>query len=67
MNLINNYPAISEEQDRLVEEGYYDYIVTSYFLEPEWDNYELVQVETDPFIDYTGEAILDGHKLYKRI
>ena len=67
MNLMNNYPAIQEEQDRLVEEGYFDYIVTSYFLEPEWDNYELVQVETDPFIDYTGEAILDGHKLYKRI
>lgn len=67
MNLINNYPPISEEQDRLVAEGYYDYIITSYFEEPDWDNYELIQVETTPFIDYTGEAILDGHKLYKKI
>ena len=56
-----------EEQNRLIEEGYYDFIVTYYFYEPEWDNYELVQEEADLYIDYTGEAILDGHKLYKRI
>ena len=36
-------------------------------FEPDWDNYELVQEEADLYIDYTGEAILDGHKLYKRI
>lgn len=66
-NLEKNFPAIREEQDRLIEEGYFDYIVTSYFIEPDWKNYELIQVETDLYIDYTGEAILDGHKLYKRI
>ena len=31
------------------------------------ENYELVQVETYPYVDFTGEPILDGHKLYKRI
>ena len=66
-NLEKNFPDIQEQKDRLIEEGYFDYIVTSYFLEPEWDNYELVQEEADLYIDYTGEAILDGHKLYKRI
>ena len=66
-NLENNFSAIKEEKDRLIEEGYFDYIVTSYMFEPDWDNYELVQEEADLYIDYTGEAILDGHKLYKRI
>ena len=66
-NLENNFSAIKEEKDRLIEEGYFDYIVTSYLFEPDWDNYELVQEEADLYIDYTGEAILDGHKLYKRI
>ena len=67
LNLESFYPAISEEQHRLIEEGYFDYIVTSYFCEEEWDNYELVQVETYLFVDFTGEPILDGHKLYKRV
>lgn len=66
-NLENNFPDIKEQKDRLIEEGYFDYIVTTYFLEPDWDNYELVQEEADLYIDYTGEPILDGHKLYKRI
>ena len=67
LNLESFYPAISEEQHRLIKEGYFDYIVTSYFCEEEWDNYELVQVETYLFVDFTGEPILDGHKLYKRV
>ena len=66
-NLEKNFPDIQEQKDKLIEEGYFDYIVTTYFCEPEWDNYELVQEEADLYIDYTGEAILDGHKLYKRI
>ena len=66
-NLENNFSAIKEEKDRLIEEGYFDYIVTSYQFEPDWENYKLVQEEADLYIDYTGEAMLDGHKLYKRI
>ena len=67
LNIESNYPAILEEQDRLIEEGYYDYIVTSYFYESEWDNYELIQTETGEFVDFTGERALDGYKLYKKI
>ena len=63
----DNYPLLREEQDRLISEGYFDYIVTSYFCEAEWDNYELIQEEAVPYIDYTGEEILDGYKLYKKI
>ena len=65
-NLEDTYPAIHEEQDRLISEGYYDYIITSVFCEKEWDNYVLVREEIDPNVDYTGEAILVGYRLYER-
>lgn len=67
LNIQNTYPAILEEQHRLIDEGYYDYIVTDYFCEAAWDNYELIQTETIFCIDYTGKAFLEGFKLYKRI
>lgn len=67
LNIEDNYPAIREEQDRLIKEGYFDYIVTSYKCEAPLDKYELVQTETSTFIDYTGEKCLDGYKLYKRV
>ena len=67
LNIEDNYPAIREEQDRLVSEGYFDYIVTTYFFSLEMDKYELVQEESSVYIDFTGEGILDGYKLYKRI
>jgi hypothetical protein len=63
----DSYPQLTEEQDRLISEGYFDYIVTTYFCEEEWDNYELVQEEAVPFVDFTGETILDAYRLYKRI
>ena len=61
------YPQLREEQNRLIGQGYFDYIITSYFCEEEWDNYELVQEEAVPYVDFTGENIYDGYKLYKRI
>ena len=67
LNIENDYPEIAEKATELINEGYFDYIVTSYFFEDELENYELVQVETYPYVDFTGEPILDGHKLYKRI
>ena len=63
----DSYPQLREEQDRLISEGYFDYVITSYFCEEEWDNYELIQEEAIPYIDFTGEEILDAYKLYKRI
>ena len=41
----DSYPQLREEQDRLISEGYFDYIITSYFCEAEWDNYEMIQVK----------------------
>ncbi len=67
LNIEKSYPALLEEQDRLISEGYFDYIVTTFFCEPDWDNYELVQEETGAYVDYTGIEILDGYRLYKRI
>lgn len=61
------YPQLREEQNRLIGQGYFDYIVTSYFCEAEWDNYELIQEEAIPYVDFTGKQILDGYKLYKKI
>lgn len=63
----DSYPQLKEEQDRLISEGYFDYIITSYFCEEEWDNYVLIQEEAIPYIDFTGEEILDAYKLYKRV
>lgn len=67
LNIERNYPAILEEQNRLIEEGYFDYIVTSYFFEEELDNYELILIDTHTFIDYTGLKEQEGFKLYKKV
>ena len=67
LNIESTYPAILEEQNRLIAEGYFDYIVTGYYFEDDWDNYELIMTETHPFIDYTGEYAHEGFKLYKKV
>lgn len=66
LNIESTYPAILEEQNSLIESGYYDYIVTSYYFEADWDNYELVQTETGEYAD-AYELYTEGYKLYKRI
>ena len=67
LNIESNYPAILEEQNRLIEEGYFDYIITSYFCEAVWNNYEMIREETDDYVDYTGIKAKDCYRLYKRI
>lgn len=67
LNIASSYPAIFEEQDRLIEAGYFDFIVTAYSFEADWDNYVLVSEETDTYVDYTGEKSLYGYRLYKRV
>lgn len=67
LNIEENYPDILEEQDRLIEEGYYDYIVTTYFFEEDWDNYECVQEAIGPYVNYDRNSIYEGYKLYKRV
>ena len=53
--------------NRLIEEGYYDYVITTYFCDFDSDNYDLIQEESSLFVDYTSEPILDYYKLYKRV
>lgn len=67
LNIEHGYPAVLEEQKRLISEGYFDYIVTSYSFESDWDNYVAVQTETDPIVDFRGTKRLLGYKLYKRV
>ena len=66
LNIERNYTAITEEQNRLISEGYFDYIITSYFNENKWDKYELIREETDTYVDFSGVKALDGYRLYKR-
>lgn len=67
LNIEKHYPEITEEQNRLIEEGYFDYIITSYFYEEDWENYELVQEEIGPYVNYDRNSILEGYKLYKKV
>ena len=67
LNIEHGYSAILEEQKRLISEGYFDYIVTDYSSESDWDNYEAVQTEQDPIVDFRGTKRYIGYKLYKRI
>ena len=57
----------SASSNRLINEGYYDYVVTSHSCDLKWSNYVLVQEETCTYIDYTGEKCLDAYKLYKKV
>ena len=67
LNIEDSYTDILDEQNRLIQEGYFDYIITSYFYESNWDNYELVQEEIGEYVTYDKTPILEGNKLYKRI
>lgn len=65
-NIEKNYSPILEEQHRLINEGYYDYIITSYFCNSNWDNYEMIRNEQDIIVDFYGTKCLIGYKLYKK-
>lgn len=65
MNFIENNEEAVEEQERLIAEGYFDYIIT-YSDEYQWDNYELVAQDVDPYCDFTKVPYLDIHFLYRK-
>ena len=67
LNIEDNYPDILEEQDRLIEEGYFDYIITTYYFEENWDNYEFVQEAAGTYVNYDRTSYYEGFKLYKRV
>jgi hypothetical protein len=66
-NFDEGYHELRDEQDRLIDEGYFDYVITSYFCEREMSNYEIVQEETCTYVDQFGVKYLEGYKLYKKI
>ena len=66
MNFIENNEEAVEEQDRLVEEGYFDYIIT-YYDEYNWDNYELISQSEENYCDYTKEFYIVSYCIYQRI
>lgn len=66
MNFIENNEEAVEEQERLISEGYFDYIVT-YSDEYEWDNYVLIAEDTDPYCDFSKVPYMDIHYLYQRV
>ena len=61
-----DFPDILEEQNRLIKEGFYDYIVTSYNFNSTLDNYEMISKDTDIHVNYYGKRMLEGFKLFKR-
>ena len=63
----HTYTAVSEEKERLIKEGYFDYIVTYYFCECNWENYKFIGEETGIYVGNDGKKITEGYKLYKRV
>ena len=66
LNIRDNLPDILEEQDGLIEESYFDYIIT-YSDEYEWDSYEIVMEATYPKPEWTDGYFTDELFLYKRV
>ena len=62
----NEYTEVADEKNRLIKEGFYDYIVTYYFCECNWDNYEQIQEESGLYAGNDRKLITEGYKLYKR-
>ena len=65
MNFIENNEEATGEQDRLIEEGYFDYIIT-YYDDYEWDNYELLEVSDNEYSDYTKDMYIIRYCIYQR-
>jgi len=66
LNISEVWNEIPNEQNKLIDEGYFDYIVT-YKDEYSWDNYEVIAVEEMPYCDFTGILALDRYYLYQKI
>ena len=64
LNIEKDWPEILNEQGRLIDEGYFDYIIC-YDDDYDWDHYELYRVEQTPVCDFTGKLATDRFCLYK--
>jgi len=66
MNFIENNEEAIEEQDRLIAEGYFDYLI-AYNDNYIFDNYEVIYTCENGYSDYTKELFLVGYALYQRV
>ena len=66
LNIEENLPEILDSQDRLIDEGYFDYIIT-YSNEYQWDNYNIISEAEYTFPYQTGEVILERYYLYENV
>ena len=64
MNFIENNTDAVEEQERLIREGYFDFIIT--IDNYDWDNYELVATSDDLCVDYSKMEYTFRYYLYQR-
>lgn len=62
----DSLPELKEEQERLIEEGYFDYIVTTNHTDCDWENYEMIDEAGDWLIDYNNNNVYLGFRLYRR-
>ena len=65
LNIEKDWPEILNEQGRLIDEGYFDFIIC-YDDDYDWELYELYRVETTPVCDFTGQPATDQFCMYKR-
>ena len=64
LNIENDWPEIINEQGRLIDDYYFDYIIC-YDDDYDWDRYELYRVEVTPVCDFTGKRTTCTFCLYK--
>ena len=66
LNINDFLPELREEQDRLISEGYYDYVVAK-SPDYDWENYEVIDYEHFQYLGYYREYFADDFYLYGRI
>lgn len=65
LNIKRDLPELEESQLSLIEEGYFDYIIT-YSDEFDWEGYELIQTETCVFPERNGDVCIEAFYLYEK-
>ncbi len=72
LNIENTWPVILNEQNRLIAEGAFDYIITYDSTEDDanvhdWPGYKVVDTYDFTFCDYTGKKLIEGVRLYEHV
>lgn len=67
LNIEKTYPPILEEQHRLIDEGYFDYVITTTFCDLKLNKYELIAEERHDYVDYSGIKQVECFRLYKKV